>query len=179
MPRPKGSKNAKKAVKQVVKEYFDEEPVQPEESKQPEEIAVKNIKAEDIYTEVKASPFEEQIRSVLSHILELLKASLIDAFKQYVNSRIAGSLPASVEEFINQFKHTTKVHGIADEVLLQSLDEVELEYLSASTKVKTVQPDAQVSLPQPVAKAPAQTAPAQTAPVEKKAVSVFDALDIL
>lgn len=157
MPRKKGSKN--KVVEAAVKEYFDEEPKQ-------EEL----IPEKGEYPVLKASPFEEQIKSVLSHILELFKASLIDAFKQYVKSRIAGSLPASVEEFVNQFKHTTQVHGIADETLLASLDEVELEYLSTSTQV--VQPKQAEFI--------AKNNPVPAVPEKKKeATSVFDALDII
>lgn len=79
---------------------------------------------------LKAESFKVQVQAVLSHILELFKASLIDAFRQYIEAKMWSSQPASIEEFTSKFKHTVAVHGVSEETLLNSLGEIELEYLS-------------------------------------------------
>ena len=121
----------------------------------------KEVKAKPV--KVKAVSFEDQIKSALSHILELFKASLIDAFRQYIESKIFSGQPASVEEFKSKLKHSVAVHGIADEVLLEALDEVELEYLNNQVGNKVL-----------------QLAPTSAPAVERtktEVKSVFDSLD--
>jgi len=188
MPRPKGSKNKVKADKPV--KVLTPESTSKGKRGRPKG-AVKAVK-------VQAVPFQEQIKEVLFHVLELFKASLLDAFRQYLESRIRASQPASVEEFTDKFKHTMSLHGLSKETLLGALNPVELEYLEENIKrsqqlrdklqTMETQPVAQ-PVAQPVQEAISPAPQAATQQVELKlvqkeeskqeAISVFDALDMV
>jgi len=142
-----------------------------------------------------STDFQDQIKSVLMHVLELFKASLIDAFRQYVESKLRASQPASVEAFMEGFKHTVAIHGVTKETLLGALSESELELLAnnqAQVAVEQVTPveagiEEAVPLAPVVEEALAEAAAeVQAAPVaqpepkkEKTNTSVFDALDMI
>lgn len=135
----------------------------------------------------------DKILSVLSHVLDLFKASLYDAFKQYVERKINASLPASLDEFIGAFRHSYKLHGIADHQLLSVLDDYEREYVLNSFSTAKEQVAKNVSaiidagveeaFKTPAAKAEpvkiVPPAPAEPVEAKKEDVSVFDALDLL
>lgn len=136
---------------------------------------VKVAKAKTKAPALKASNFEDQVKSVLSHLLDLFKASLIDAFRQYVESRIKSGTHASMDDFNRHFQHTIAAHGIQEETLLASLDDVELEYLNriSSTPVESFE----IGKPLPVAKATHVEAP--KAKEETPTKGVFDSLDLI
>lgn len=75
--------------------------------------------------------FQDQVKTVLGHLLKVLEASLLDMFKQYVENMMKTGNPASAEHFLTQFKHSAAVHGISKEKLLMALeDDIEREYVT-------------------------------------------------
>lgn len=172
-------KKAKKVVKAVTGKKRGRKPGS---KNKPKELVTKGI-SDSIPADIKEDGIE-LVKKILNHILELFKASVFDAFKQYVESRINGSLPASIEEFINKFKHSYKLHGITDHQLLSVLDEYEREYVLNSTAASPLQQPvglAQVAAPEPVNVSPSKPVVTVNCPVEPKPddESVFDNLDLL
>lgn len=153
-------------------------------SKKPAKKPAKKYAAPDT---LKALPFEDQVKNVLNHVLSVLKAALLDAFRQYVESMIKSEGPASVEEFCLNFKNTIALHGTTPEELIESLDDDyakeyvrnsavkgALKAVPAKPAIVAEKPAPAVAAPTPAA-APASPTPA-AAPASK---SVFDSLDIL
>lgn len=151
-----------------IKEYMKKK------TKVVKKAAVKKVK-EPKAAKLKASgdSFQDQVKAVLSHLLELFKASLLDAFRQYVCSTTMAGHTASVEDFMEIHENTVKAHNISKETLLKALSEVELEAMArgaGKAAIKGIEPDKTQ-----VAKA-VQASGVVSTPV-KESKSVFDSLD--
>ncbi len=120
------------------------------------------------------------LKPILAQLIVMFEASLLDAFKQYVESRMASSKVASAAEFMAGFKHTIAANNITEERLLSTLDDYELEYLKNADKVKAPIAVAS-SKPAPVVKVvpvPKEPEVVKEEP-KKNATSVFDSLDLI
>jgi len=142
----------------------------------------KSIKAQEAMLKAKGgSTYEDIIKPVLSQILLVFEAALLDAFRQYVESKMRASQVASVPEFMAGFKYTVAAHSISEEKLLGSLDEYELEYVkNADKKPAPKAPVVKVvPVPQAPAAEPSTLEPQKVAEPDKKNTSVFDSLDLI
>lgn len=141
-----------------------------------------------------------QNMKVLDHILELFKAQMYDAFRQFVAGAIGAGLTPSLNGFISLFKASLTLHGISPEQLVSALDKTEqdivMEALEASTKGQKKKESDKPKAPAEnvdltgfgiatPAKTEAQAAPATPAKAEKapagkeQANGVFSSLDVL
>lgn len=154
------------------------------------EMTVEGTKSDTYVVGMQAIPedFKDQIKTVLAHLLTLFKASLLDAFKQYVEEMIRREQPASAEEFMLNFKNSTIAHGVTAVELIDSLDDdYAKEYVKGSKdavkppyKLPVTAPPRELAVA-PV-KSPPGAAPApklEQAPADNNNKSVFDSLDIL
>lgn len=82
-----------------------------------------------------ADTIQDKILIALDRLLEVTKAQLYDAFKQYLEHRMISGLPATLEEFIALFTNSYAIHGITDTELFNSVDDHAKEYLRASAKM--------------------------------------------
>lgn len=181
-------------VKKAIKEDRSVKTKKPVAVKVVKEIKTKATKTRE--PSIK-DDFQTQIKAVLSHILELLKASLKDAFIQYINSKLNASQVPSVDEFMEGFKHTVAVQGVTKDMLLSSLNDVELELLTNAQAKKVINSEQEVpsiketsevlvelqkehgALEERKAAIVTYTEPVVQETKVKTSVSVFDSLDSL
>lgn len=142
--------------------------------KKPKKVKVKTYKAFAGVPPAEDIPEQKGI----SDIFKVFEASLLDAFRQYVDNRLKASQVASLEEFMNGFKYTINAQGISKEKLLGVLDEYELEYVKNTNKVKAASTEAPVAQIVPVPP-PAAPTPVPEDKKETNSVSVFDSLDLI
>lgn len=78
--------------------------------------------------------FKDAILTALSHMLDIAKAQVFDAFRGYIESRIRAEKPAALEDFSAAMSHTLKVTGLTDEDLVTALAPDQRDYLLSSAK---------------------------------------------
>lgn len=94
--------------------------------------APKKVKA--LSTKADGASIQDKILIALNKLFEIAKAQIFDAFKQYVETRMAQDLPALIEHFISLFAETFKAHGITEEELYASLSKEHRDYLKMSAE---------------------------------------------
>jgi len=194
----------KKTVKRVVKKSAKAKPVR--KAKAATESAPSTatpVNEKDFARH--AMQLGQQNITVLNHILELLKAQVFDAFRQFTAGAIHAGVPPRINSFILLFKASITLHGITPEQLVAALDpvaqEIVMEALVESTKdqkkAAPAAPAAGVDLSgfglgesktEPVKEAPkaepvkasaAKAAKTETPAKAEKGNGVFSSLDVL
>lgn len=98
----------------------------------------KKVNTEAIPSEgLNTAQFQKQTMVVFSHLLSVLKAMLIDSFRQWVMHKIENDLPLIIDEFLEKFRESAVLHGITKKDLEDKLEPYQVDYANAGKEVES------------------------------------------